>query len=146
MKRLGLVVVLLAVGSVGVFAEEADQAESIPLEEIELLILDPADQRAVLRVGEGPLVVVKPKGAIKGTRAVVESVAGDKLVVAYTTAEEPPSRVTAWIYRDRAGKTESQVRYLDPRAPVEPPSTRPLVIEQIPEGAPEPTGPIPPPP
>lgn len=124
----------------------ATEVEAVPLEAIELLILDPADQRAVLRIGSGAPVVVEPEDSIERTRAIVESVTGDKLVVAYTTDEEPPARLTAWIYKDRSGKNRSRVQYLDPRAPVEPLPTQPLYLEQIPEDAPEPTGPMPPPP
>jgi hypothetical protein len=125
-------------------AEESAAAEKpVPLEDVEVILLDAADQRAVLRVGDRPLIVVGPDDEIPGTSATVLSVAADKLVV-QTVTPDPPMRVTAWIHREGGHGKGPRVQYLDPRVPVEPPDQVPIVVEQIPEGAPEPTGPKPP--
>ncbi len=120
-------------------------AAHLPLAAVELVLLDTADQRAVLRVGDGPLQIVGPGDEIAGTLATARSVAAGKLVVEVSLPQEqPPIRLTAWIFLERPDQGGSRVQYLDPRLPIEMPDSMPVVIEQVPEGSPEPTGPVPP--
>lgn len=96
------------------------------LEEVVLLAIDPAERRAVLRVGDGELQILAPNEPIEGTSATVERVLADRLVVQETTGEQQKRSRIAWIYpRDRATGVP-HIRYLErsvnaPATPAQPP-------------------------
>ncbi len=108
-----LLAVLWILGSAGTAAFGGE------LGQVVLLATDPAERKAVMRVGDGELQVLEPGDAIEGTGAVLDRVLAGRVVVRETLDEEMRRLRRAWIYpRDRAAGV-AHIRYLEPsiRAP-----------------------------
>ncbi len=137
--RLYLLLGILFGGAV--FASGSGTGGAAGLEQVVLLATDPAEHRAVLRVGDdGELRLLAPGEPIEGTGGIVERVLADRLVV-IETAGDPERRRVAWIYlRDRAAGVP-HIRYLEGRAPAHgaaakpPRGAEPEAPPALPEGA-----------
>ncbi len=134
--QLYLVLGILALGSASPSAFASPRKGGTGgLEQVVVVATDPAEHRAVLRVDDGELLLLAPGESIEGTRAVVEQVLADRIVVV-ETAGAPGRRRVAWIYlRDRA-EGAPHIRYLESRAqPTGSPARPPQGAEQEPPAA-----------
>ncbi len=86
------------------------------LEQVALVVTDPAERKAVLRVAGGSLQVLAPGELIEGTGATVERVLADRVAVSEITGEPRRRKRGAWIYARDRGPGVLHVRYFEWRA------------------------------
>ncbi|HEX5057248.1 MAG TPA: hypothetical protein VFX02_12230 [Gammaproteobacteria bacterium] len=78
------------------------------LQDITVLALSAPDGRAVVRLPDDKMQVLKPGDAVDGTQAKVLQVLADKLVLEETVADEKSGekrRETVWLYKAVDGKS-----------------------------------------
>jgi len=123
---LGFSLALLLVA----FASEvpaASEEVTHPLEAFTVLALAPLDERAVVRLPGGELLVVEVDDPLPRTTAVVAKVLADRLVVEEEVAGESRRR-QVWIFKPEKLGARSRVVTLDPTPPPLPPVTKPQII------------------
>ncbi len=111
-------------------AAERAQHEPLrrPLEALTVVALAPLDERAVVRLPGGELLVVEVDDPLPQTAAVVAEVLADRLVVEEEVEADPPRRRRVWIFKPEKLGARSRVVVLDPTPPPLPPVPKPRII------------------
>lgn len=115
MKTLRIAAVALLT-SMPLFTAAAD---AVRLEDLTVMALGALDGRAVLKGGDGKMLVVKVGDTIPGTKAVLAQVLADKIVVQDTVvgADKSAKTQTIWISKPSQPGGKSMVQRLESEAP-----------------------------
>jgi hypothetical protein len=94
-------------------------AHAARLEELTVMALGAVDGRAVVKLADGKMQVLKTGDGIPGTQAVITQVLADRLIVEETTvgADKQPHKQTVWISRPAEPGGRSTVQRLQVEAP-----------------------------
>ena len=97
------------------FGQGVAAKETITLEQLTVMALGPLDGRAVVKLPNGKMKVLKIGETIPGTQATVQQVLSDKLVVEEIIKKKgsPPVKQTVWIHKASKPGAPSRVQRLD---------------------------------
>lgn len=97
------------------------------LEDLTVMALGPLDGRAVVKLPDGKMQVLKLGDTIPDTKATVQQVLTDKLVVEETIEKEgkPKVKQTVWILKPTKVGEKSLVQRLDREGPPPTPIVKP---------------------
>lgn len=116
----------LILGSIGAgFAQDSPE-HPIALRQAAVVALEPAAGQAVVRLPDGRLHLLSIGDVIPGTRATLQEVLPDRVVVEEVTEVEgePPVRRQAWWF-EATSDGASRLEYLERRPPDEEPVGEP---------------------
>lgn len=94
-------------------------AQAARLEELTVMALGAVDGRAVVKLADGKMQVLKTGDEIPGTKAVITQVLADRLIVEETSvgADKEARKQTVWISRPAEPGGRSTVQRLQAEAP-----------------------------
>lgn len=97
----------------------ANVAEAAKLEDLTVMALGAVDGRAVVKMSDGKMQVLKTGDEIPGTKAVITQVLADRLIVEETTvgADKAQHKQTVWISKPAEPGGRSTVQRLQVEAP-----------------------------
>jgi hypothetical protein len=107
-------------------------AHAARLEDLTVMALGAVDGRAVVKLADGKMQVLKTGDEIPGTKAVITQVLADRLIVEETTvgANKEAQKQTVWISRPAEPGGRSTVQRLLTEAPQQPLATGASGTEQ----------------
>jgi hypothetical protein len=108
-------------------------ADATTLDNLSVMALGAVDGRAVVKMPDGKMQVLKVGDTIPGTQAVISQVLNDKLVVedTVTTKDKPTTKQVVWIQKAKAGEKSAVQRFESEGASA--PGTPIMVGKQVPE-------------
>jgi hypothetical protein len=123
---LKIAFIALCVSPMSLLAADASKLESLTV-----MALGSVDGRAVLKMGDGKMQVLKLGDTIPGTKAVVTQVLIDKLVVEETIDKEGGASMTqtVWIFKPKKAGEKSTVQRLDREGPTPALTQKPVKVE-----------------
>jgi hypothetical protein len=105
--------------------------ERASLEALKVLVLAPAEGRAVVQGAEGELHLLGLGDTLPGSSERIVAILSERLIAEGlpTKTGAPPRRF--WIYRHRDSDGKTRVQAVDREAPPRPPVFRPLPAEPV---------------
>jgi len=103
-------------------------ADATRLEDLTVMALGPLDGRAVIKLPDGKMQVLKINDVVSGTQARVQQVLPDKLVLEETIEQpgKPTVKQIVWISKPAKAGEKSQVQRLDQEGPPKPKLQKPV--------------------